>query len=228
MNKRLSNKVNSFRATEEVMNSNQTIWSKSVKAVALFALIVAKLKLLVGYDKQKNKKQPSSVLKKDQKTKIIELAVKISKSAIDYAVGINDLELEFKVKVNKSDLERLKENSLLTTLTNLYELVLPFADKLIHLAATDITDFKAQIDAFAAKMPKPQAEMDHSKTATSTLDSIVWEINSMFTTLDKHIDPFEYTNPDFYHDYKNSRVNKDLKKKSKKKTAQKVNKTGEK
>lgn len=57
--------------------------------------------------------------------------------------------------------------------------------------------------------------MDQSKTATQNLATLVTEINEMYTTLDKHIGPFEYTEPDFYNNYRNSRVTKDLKKVSK-------------
>ncbi len=221
MNKRESNKVNSFRATEEVMNQNQTIWSKSGKIAALFALIVEKLKLIGIYDTKKTRKQPSSALKKGQKKTLISQAVKISKSAIDYAAGINDVILEFKVKVTKSQLDSQKDNSLISLTQMLYETILPFADKLTHLAETDVTDFKASIDAYKATMPKPQAEMDQSKTATENLSTLVTEINEMYTTLDKHIGPFEYTEPDFYNNYRNSRVTKDLKKVSKATVARK-------
>lgn len=215
MNKRESNKVNSFKTSEEVMNLHQSIWSKSAKIVALFALIVEKLKLINSYDKKKSKTQPSSGLKKGLRKSLIALTVKISKSAVAYADRINDPVLEFKVKLTKSYLEMQKDHTLISVTKMLYEIVLPFAAELEHLAPTDITDFKAQIDAFSAATPKPQAEMSQSKTATGNLAALISEINDLYTTLDKHVDPYEYTQPDFYKDYKNSRVTKDLKKVSK-------------
>lgn len=215
MNKRESNKVNSFKATEEVMNLHQKIWSKSEKFVALFALISGKLKLVSSFDQKKSSKQPSSVLKMSQRKKLIDLAVKISKSAVAYADDKNDPVLEFKVKVTKSQLDMQKDQSLLSITKMLYELVLPFAAELTLLSATDMSDFKTQIEAFEAAMPKPQSEIAQKKTATANLGALISEINDLFLTLDKQFGPYEYTEPDFYNDYKNSRVTKDLKKVSK-------------
>lgn len=55
-------------------------------------------------------------------------------------------------------LEGQKDNSFVSLTQMLYETILPFADKLTHLAETDIADFKASIDAFKTTMPKPQAD----------------------------------------------------------------------
>lgn len=215
MNKKQSNKLNSFRTTEEVLTQNKTVWSKSLKAVAIFALISGKLKLVSDTDKRKNLKQPSSILKAGQKVKVIAQAVKISTSGVDYAAGKNDEVLEFQVKVTKSQLMKMKTNTLLTTLLKLYENLFPYRAELIHLDKKDFETFKIMLDEFVAAMPKPQAELGQSKTANQTLESLMEELNELFITLDKHIGPFQYTAPTFYSDYKNSRIIKDLKKVSK-------------
>lgn len=221
MNKKESNKLNSFQTTEEVMLQNRSVWEKSEKISVLFSSIQDRVYLVRVVDQKKNRTQPSSVLKKEQKAELIALAVKISKSGIDYAAGKNDSVLEFKVKVGKHLLEKLKENTLLTTLQKLYEAILPLRSELIYLAETDIDTFKKLLDTFASLLAKPQAEMSQSKTATETLSSLFMEINDMYITLDKYLGPFEYTHPEFYSNYKNSRVVKDLRKVSKAKAAAK-------
>ena len=221
MNKKESNKLNSFNTSEEVMNQNRSVWEKSEKISLLFSTIQNRMTLVKIVDQKKNRTQPSSVLKKEQRAELVALAVKISKSGIDYAAGKNDSVLEFRVKVSKSNLDKLKENTLLTTLQKLHEAILPIRSELVYLAETDIDNFKKMLDVFASNMSKPQAEMSQSKTATETLSSLFTEINDMYNTLDKYLGPFEYTHPEFYSNYKNSRVVKDLRRVSKAKVAAK-------
>lgn len=218
MNKKESNKVNSFNAALGVVFKNEPIWKGFVNVSKQVGLIEVKMPLIDVYDQRKiNGKKPSSVVKKEIKVKAIPMAMKISKSAISYAAGEKDLALEFSVKLTKSDLEKLKDLSLFTKLEKFYNIVLPLKDKLEHLNATDIADFAATLERLKAALPKPQVEIGESKTATSTLETIISEINDMFIELDKFIDPFEYTHPDFYNDYKNARGVKDLKGKAKSK-----------
>lgn len=221
MNKYESNKVNSFNTSIEVMLKGEPIWKGSVNVTKQFGLIQAKMPLIQVYDlKQNNSEKPSSGVKKDIKKNVIPMAVKFSKSAVAYAAGKKDLALEFSVKFTKTDLSRLKDVSLLTTLLKFYKIILPLKEELEHLNTTDIDDFGAMLENLKTAIPQPQVEIDESKTATQNIGTLVMELNEMFKELDKFIAPFEYTHPDFYRDYMNSRVMKDLKgKKTTKKVA---------
>lgn len=61
----------------------------------------------------------------------------------------------------------------------------------ISLVETTLTNLKKV-------MPRPQLEIDESKTATSNLETLMVELNEMFKEIDKFIAPCEYTQPDFY------------------------------
>lgn len=221
MNKRESNKVNSFNASIEVMLKGEPIWRGSANITKQFGLIRGKMSLIHVYDQKKIEgPAPSTVIKKDIKVNVIPMAVKLSKSAVAYAAGIKDLSLEYSVRFLKSDLTSLKELSLLSKLQKFYAIIAPIKDKLENLNPNDIADFALMLDHLKEALPQPQVELDESKTATYNLETLILEINAMFKELDKFIDPYEYTNPDFYHDYKNSRGVKDLKGKSSKKKNQ--------
>lgn len=181
MNKKESNKVNTFNASVGVLVKNEPIWKGSVNDANQFGLIQTKLELVSVYDQEQNiSAKPSSAVKKDIKTKAIPMGVKLSKSAVAYAAGKKDIALEMSVKLTKSGLEGLMENTLLTTLLKLYNIILPFKDQLEHLNPTDVADFGLMLENLKKALPQPQVEMDESKTATYNLGSLITEINDMF------------------------------------------------
>jgi hypothetical protein len=216
MNKKESNKVNSFNVTVEVMLKNESIWTGSANVTKQFGLIQGKLPLISVYDRaQNNGEKPSSAVKNNLKEKAIPLAVKLSKSAVAYAAGKSDIALEISVKLTKTGLEKLKDLTLVNTLVKFYNIILPIQAELEHLNSTDVADFGDLVEKLNKAIPQPQVEIDESKTATGNLETLIMEINLMFIELDKFIDPYEYTHPDFYNDYTNSRVVKDLRGKKK-------------
>ena len=185
MNKKESNKVNSFNASVEVMLKNEPIWTGSANATRQFGLIQAKKPLVSVYDqKQITGEKPSSEVKKNIKMNVIPMAVKLSKSAIAYFAGEKNVALEFSAKLVKSKLEKLKENTLLTALFKFYNIILPFKDHFEHLNPTDVADFAVMLEDLKKALPQPQVETDESKTAN-------WIIRNILTP------PSSFQNPHF-------------------------------
>lgn len=170
---------------------------------------------------QKKNGNSATTVKSAYKSDLIATAVKISDSAVSYAVSKKDAVLEMGVKVTKSGLANLSQLVLLDTLTLFYNKVQPLNGSLKHLEAGDVEKLNQLLKSFKASLPKPSADSNETKTATQNIGDTIKEINGLYQTLDKHIAPFKYNQPGFYNDYTNSRMVKDLKGKGKKKEGEK-------
>jgi hypothetical protein len=218
MNKHESNKMNSFIDTEEVMVRNESIWQPDEDVANAFADIKLKLPRVNQFHQaQKKNGNTATVVKSSVKSNLIAQAVKISDSAVSYAASKKDAVLEMNVKVTKSYLANLSQLALLDTLTVFYNYTQPLNGSLKHLEPGDLDKLAQLLQSFKTSMPQTGANNDESKTATQNMGETIKELNSMFKTLDKHLKPYKYTQPDFYSDYTNSRKVKDLKGKGKKK-----------
>ncbi len=223
MNKRETNKMNSFGISEEVLLRNKPIWETDEVIKNLFGEIQLKLPLVLEYGvKQKKNGTVATVVKQTGKTSLIAHALKISVSAVSFSASQKDLVLEKEVKLIKSDLERLTQIGLYNTLSLFYKKVLPLKNSLKHLEANDIDKLKKLLDDFKTSIPQTGADKDQSQTATYNIGDLIYEINNMFIELDKHIAPYQYSQPDFFRDYQNSRKVIDLKGKSTAKSKAKV------
>jgi hypothetical protein len=220
MKKRETNKMNSFLNTEEVMNRNESIWKMDEVVKNTYDEIVLKLPLVGKYhEAQKKKGNSGTVIKKVSKKEIIDHSVKISESAVSYAVAQKDIVLEQSVKLTKSDLKGLTQVSLYDLLSNFYKVVLPLKTSLKHLEEGEIEKLDQLLKTYKASIPLTGADKDESQTATLNIGESIKVLNKLFDDLDKHIKPYRYKYPDFYSDYFNSRKVIDLKGKSKRATA---------
>jgi hypothetical protein len=218
MNKYESNKMNSFFNAEEMMVRNESVWKADQNVENIFKLIQLKLPDVNKFHQaQKKNGNTASVVKSGLKNELIGMAVKISASAVSYAVSQKDAVLEMGVKVTKSNLQASSQIRLYDTLMNFSKKVTLLNGSLTHLDPGDIDKLGELIQAFKASIPKPGADSDELKTATLNIGETIKQLNEMFSTLDKHLAPYAYLSPDFFNDYTNSRKMVNLKGKGKKK-----------
>lgn len=218
-----ANKVSSFQETEEVMIRNEDIWKESENATTQFGAIRLKMPLLTEYDQAQNKGPFVSVtLKKGLKNDLLDISMKVSDSAVDYAAGIKDRSLELQVTFTKNKLKKLRQIPLYDTLSKFYDLVSPLKSNFKHLEATDMDTFKSLLAEYKKAIPSTEADSDSSKTATQNIGETITELNGMFDELDKFIKPFSHKHKDFFSDYSNSRIYKDIKGRGKSKKKSKT------
>ena len=173
MNKRETNKMNSFGISEEVLLRNKPIWETDEVIKNLFGEIQLKLPLVLEYGvKQKKNGTVATVVKQTGKTSLIAHALKISVSAVSFSASQKDLVLEKEVKLIKSDLERLTQIGLYNTLSLFYKKVLPLKNSLKHLEANDIDKLKKLLDDFKTSIPQTGADKDQSQTATYNMATL--------------------------------------------------------
>lgn len=211
------NKRNSFLSTQEVMVRNESIWKADDVVENEFDQIRAYLpRIGKNYEKQILNGNSGTLIKSTVKTNAIDIAIKISDSAISYAVAKKDFVLEAAVKLNRSDLLKLPQATLSDVLNAFIKKVLPFSASLKHLKKGDMEKAEKLFKEFEASIPVTSANMGESQTATMNIGESIKTLNQMFLNLDKHIAPYKYNYPDFYNDYMNSRKVINLKGKGKK------------
>lgn len=219
MNRYETNKRNSFDNSSEVMDRNQIIWNADDVVKTDYEKIKTLLSLLgKNHEKQMEKGNSGTILKKGLKKELIALTVKLSESGVSYAVTQNNPVLEASLKLTKSQLEACGQVKLYDVVSVFYKRILPLKEFLKHLDSGDMEKEGQLLADYKASIPVTGADKDETQTATLNIGETIKTLNQMFLNLNKHIAPYKYKYPDFYNDYMNSRKVTDLKGKSKTKT----------
>jgi hypothetical protein len=146
--------------------------------------------------------------KADIKGTLISLILKIGGIIYVYAFENGNKELTAKMNLNKSQLFRLDGNSLLATAYEIIAKANEISSDLANYGITkeDLQGLEKCTEDFDARIVKPRTIITEHKLHTTNLTQVFIETDSiLYDKLDKLINLFKISDPDFYLSYKNAR-----------------------
>jgi hypothetical protein len=139
---------------------------------------------------------------------LIQSLLKVGSAVYVYAFENGDTDLLIKSNLNKSMLHRMENNVLLVTANEIAAIVTLLIQKLggYGINQTDLDELASYTAAFESLIVKPRTTIDKHKLYTQNLIRRFSETDSiLYDKLDKLINLFKTSSPDFYHNYKIAR-----------------------
>ncbi|MDR3267496.1 MAG: hypothetical protein LBT83_00290 [Tannerella sp.] len=139
---------------------------------------------------------------------LVQSLLKTGSAVNVYAFENGDTDLQVKSNLNKSMLYRMENNVLLATATEIVMIVTVLILKLkdYGIIQSDLDELVSRTAAFESLIVKPRTTIDKHKLYTQNLMRCFSEADSiLFDKLDKLINLFKTSSPDFYLNYKIAR-----------------------
>ena len=210
MNKVQTNQFRMFLNTQDMLDANTTIWNGTPIIVSTKNQYDELIQRVVEKNEKTNPNSKGVTRNKDQALlNLTEKVVSLSGILQAYAAFNNDIVLAGKVKFVKSDLIRARE-------TDIEGLINPFIDiareKIGDLADFSVTEegiveLETSLDDFKVLIGQPRTIRNQAFAAMTAVDELFDETNDLLKAkLDKLMIRFEFTNPEFYDEYKRART----------------------
>jgi hypothetical protein len=138
---------------------------------------------------------------------MVNAALKVSSSVYVYAVDINDNELKEKMDFPKSRLNRMRD----TQKADACELIHESANAVIaslapyNITAADLMHLQSKIDIYHDNIAKPKIAVNRKAVARIDEDLLIRRGKSILKKIDKLMEHYKSSQPDFYEMYFKSR-----------------------
>lgn len=209
MEVQFENTLNMYYVVQDYCKQNDHIWETDVPFKIAFELFVAKLPEIEQNRNQQSKNLTGLTQEKNQKK--LDLAQKayyIANRLQSYAEVNQKLELLNKVNFTENILSRMRETNLIGVCTQILDSAkAELANLSIYKVTQDNVDaLKAALKTYQNILGKPRAAKSTTVTATANLPQLFKETNEILKKrLDRDIEVFKISHPDFYNGYFSSR-----------------------
>jgi hypothetical protein len=146
--------------------------------------------------------------KTDVEDALILSLVKVGGALYVYAFETGNKDLAIKTNLNKTQLFHLEDNALLVTAREIASKVAEAGEALADygIGAEELTELAERMAAFESLIVKPRTIIGEHKRHTTNLTRLFAETDSvLYDKLDRLINLFKTSHPDFYTSYKNAR-----------------------
>ena len=124
------------------------------------------------------------------------------------ATETNNVDLLAKVSYSPSDLQKMKQETLLTVASAIYELAENYGRELENygISSTMVNSIPGIIDNFSTAIPTPRIQDAARKAAANTIKNLLTETSGIQKNqMDKTALILKKDNPDFYDEYRTAR-----------------------
>lgn len=209
MTSQQENQLSMYYVLQTFCNSNTQIWENNKPFKRAYQDFTAQLPLIEQY--RNTQTQNTSGLAKNKSNKreeLIEQAFFVANRLQSYSTVEKNNELLGKVNYARSTFMLYRD----TNLIGLCNTILEQAQ--IHLKdledysvkAETLTNLQTAIQSYQDDLGKPRSAQTNTKMATDALKKLFLDTNALLTSrLDKDVEVFRVSNPDFYQQYLNAR-----------------------
>ncbi|HKR04594.1 MAG TPA: carboxypeptidase-like regulatory domain-containing protein [Bacteroidia bacterium] len=209
MNKRQNAKLNMYLGVQLFVEGKNAIWSFLLSFVAAFTSFKAKVVDLVAAVKEQEEIIKGYVLdKRNKRIAMCELANKVRSGVQAYATDQNNMVLYEKVNYATSKLMEKSSNLSRTRCQIIHDEANTIIGSLADygLVPADLTALQTAIDDFATLISNPKDHIAARKMNTEKILKLISDIDSILRKkMDKLMENFKLSAPDFYAQYFNNR-----------------------
>ena len=209
-----SNKYSMYSATANVMKSHIDRITGTTALAASYDRFDTMLEQITQKDKERMGKTTGKVAAKDEAEDALVMATIIVSSGVSaFARVKGNAQLREAVNIRESYLRHARPSEQLNIAKVVYDLAKANAQELVSygITATMLDDLKARITAYenaVKEVVSGAAERTGARTAVS--DLFVQADEVLKEELDRMMQVYRVSDPEFYNDYKAARVIKDL------------------
>lgn len=210
MEKRFSNKLTMYRAVQKVLLKFKNVWQ------ALAALLAASGDLdayVIDIETMsKQAKQPTNSVtesKNNVRDLLEKVAFRVTSALTAFASRSNNIELKGKVDFEESELTGLTQNQLLDETEKIHALATDNEASLADYGvdADDLAELKTLIDQFRASIPGARNLTGSRMAAGKSMRELFNGADGLLKDqMDRMVEKYRKSNPDFYEEYHISRM----------------------
>ena len=209
MNKSQINKYRMASAVDLVLSNHATL----LEGAAELAAGHLKLKQILGKIGEFRQVQEADTkgltVRKSELRKNVNKGIgQLSAALVAHATATGDAELRIKANYTKSELLKAADPILYDIGILLHGLATPIKEELVKYSISEqmLADTADLLDRFKQSIPQRRVANNVSKVSTSNINEAFESLNQLLKEIiDIHMEPFYYTQPDFYGEYKNAR-----------------------
>jgi hypothetical protein len=210
MTKDQEDTLNMYQATDSVLQSNNSVWTGNVEFSAAVDTLEDNIDTIGDLAEQQEEDNTGVTADKQvAREKLEKDTYTVGSIVVFYASDTNNRKLKKKVDFTKTELAYARDTAL------------PRKSKAVHKAASDnavalaaygltplmITNLQSSIDAYVGKIDLPREALAETSAATEQLPGIYTATNKLLEEqLDKGMELYRETEPDFYTAYFNARI----------------------
>jgi hypothetical protein len=209
MTSQQENALSMYYTVRELCQQQSAIWQTNKPFKTVFELFVGKLPQIEQYrNTQSVNLTGIAQAKTDKRAELSELAYFVANRVQSYALATNNQELLAKVNYSRSTFNRYRDTDLLALCNTIYEQaqtnLAQLADYSVDSAL--MNELQTTIQAYQDQLAKPRTSKNTAKTATDNLGELFKTTNELLRErLDRDVEIFKRTAPDFYKQYFNAR-----------------------
>lgn len=203
------NKLSMYFAVQKVCADNNSVWNGLPAFVSAFTAFED---IIQGIQDQRVIQEMDTkgvtLDKGSAEEDLIDQALKVSTAVHAYATEINDNTLREKINYVRSDFTKARD----TILIDICQLIHDEANSVVGslsdygVTAAELTLLQGKIDDYEAIVAGPRNAITDRSTATSELEKLFVSGDDVLTNkLDKLLNQFAQSDPEFYTQYGNSR-----------------------
>lgn len=204
------NKLSMIRATEEVLNKNQSKWSGKVLFVTVKTAFSTKIEALQNArQRQLDIITGITVDKKELRKLMMEKAESVATKLAIYAEDTNDNELVNEVNLSRLQLDRARDEAVAGLCQNIHDHATKHIADLApyEIDADMLATLQSAIQVYSAKAPQPRAAKAAKKAVTAGIVTLLEDIDKILKNrLDKLMREYKSAEPEFYNAYKAARI----------------------
>ena len=188
----------------------QSTWTANAAFAAAYNFWAAKIPMIEqNRDAQLLETTGVTTDKKGKRAFMTEKALYIENRLQSYGNVVNNPELLESVSYTPSDMKNARDTDIAGICNTILTRANANAAALVNYGVTAgmITELQTAITTYVATLAKPSAAKSQTKNATENLTKLFKEANDILTKrLDLDIELFKVSKPDFYSQYKTSRI----------------------
>ena len=209
MNNKDTNRVAMIRTTHDYLAGNNSIWSSMTPFATAVTELNAKLADIDATAQQQETPSGATADKAEARDHLEDVTFLACQALCVLAHDGNDNTLLALCDLSRSDLDQLDEQALSNRAANVLAAANARKTELatLHVTQANLDEFTAALAAFNEARTGPREATATRKVQTELLRTKIQEATDILRNrLDRMVDLFSRTNPDFVAGYKNARV----------------------
>jgi len=204
------NKLTMYYAVKIVNERFQSTWITNTVYAATYNLWVSKLVLIEqNRDAQTLETTGVTTDKNNKRSLMVDKADFIQNRLQSYADVVNNVELLESISYSPTKMKLARDTDIVGICNTILSRANANATAIVAYGVTAamITELQTAITAYSVALAKPTMAKSQTKNATENLIKLFKETDKLLTKrLDLDIELFKNTKPDFYSQYKTSRI----------------------
>jgi hypothetical protein len=210
MTKDQEDKLNMYQATDGVLQTNNGVWTANTGFAGVVSTLEGKIDDIEDLrDQQEEDTTGVTEDKQEAREDLEKNTYKVGSILGIYASVSGNRKLFKKVNYGKSELLKARDNELPGMSGQVHEEAVAnaLAAAAYGLTSGMITTLQSSLTAYVSNISKPREAITETSAATEQLPPVFTDIDKILEEqLDKGMELYHESNPDFYTDYFNARI----------------------